>query len=86
MQEEPERIDADPSDNCLFFRTVDTSRSNHYIWNPEVLVVFGEKLLLFEFRKAVGLATEIAMLFNCTRFVEKLAPLVSRSSCTQKTS
>src|SRR6267143_795579 len=75
MQERSERTEADPTGYSVFSGAVNAAGSNDDVRNSKVLAILPHNLLLFDFREAISLATELGVLFGWTGLIQKPPPL-----------
>src|SRR5208282_5984680 len=74
VQEESECTEANPACDLTIAPSVNATGPDHDIGDSKPLAVLGDKLLLPDFRKAIGVRSEFRMFLDRARFVQKPPP------------
>src|SRR3954465_5674725 len=77
MQEDTKRVNPNSTSKRLLSRSVNLSRSNDDIRDPERLSELRHDLLLLDLRKTIRLTTERRRRFDRTRFIQKSWPRIA---------
>jgi hypothetical protein len=70
MQKDAERTESNPSVDRLIAGSVNTPRSDDYVWNIELPAVLHQDFVLLDLCEGIGISTKLRMRFYWAQLIE----------------